>query len=86
MPSLVIRPDGPQQIRQRCGVTLNKDLAEHLGIHPAQVSRVLSGKHPPGNRFIAGVVDLCGLEFAFEHVFQIIPDDSNWADPRQRSE
>lgn len=74
VPSLAIRPDGPQMIRQHCGVTRDRDLAEHIGLHPGQVSRVLSGKHAPGNRFIAGVVDRCGIKFAFDHVFQILPD------------
>lgn len=75
MPSLTIRPDGRQKLRQRCGVASDRDVADLLGVDPAQVSRVLSGKHPPGNRFIAGVVDRCGLKFAFEHVFQILPDE-----------
>lgn len=75
LPTLVIRPDGPQNIRKHCGVGRDLDLAEHIGLHRAQISRVLSGKHAPGNRFIAGVIDRCGLKFAFEKVFEIVPDE-----------
>ena len=71
LPKLVIRPDGPQNLREICGVTLNKDLGEQIGITRAQVSRVLSRKHDAGNRFIAGVTKRCGLEFTFTNVFEI---------------
>lgn len=72
--TIVIRPDGSEKIRKHCGAPRQEDLAAHLGIHRAQVGRVLSGKHLPGNRFIAGVIDRCGLKFAFDHVFQIVED------------
>lgn len=75
MPNIIVRPDGGRKIRQHCGVTLNKDLAEHLGIHRAQIGRVLSGKHAPGNRFIAGVIDRCGLEFAFDQILELVSDE-----------
>lgn len=68
---IIIRPSGRDEIRGHCGVTRDLDLAEHLGLHRAQVGKVLSGKHLPGNRFIAGVIDRCGLEFAFTKVFEI---------------
>jgi len=71
---IIIRPDGREQIRSHCGVIRQEDLAQHLGIHRAQVGKVFSGKHLPGNRFIAGVIDRCGLKFAFDHVFAIIPE------------
>ncbi len=74
MSRLTIPPDGRGKLRERCGVAHDRDIAQRLSVDPAQVSRVLSGKHPPGNRFVAGVIDRCGLEFAFEHVFQVVPD------------
>lgn len=75
LPKLVIRPKGPENLRKQCGVTLDRDLGDQIGIHRAQVSRVLSGKHDAGNRFIAGVIDRCGLEFTFTKVFAVAQDD-----------
>lgn len=74
LPTLIIRPEGPRNIRKECNVAQDRELAKYLGVHPAQVSRVLSGKTSPGNRFIAGVIDRCGLEFAFTKVFTVQPD------------
>jgi hypothetical protein len=73
---IIIRPDGREKVRDHCGFTRELDIAEHLGIHRAQVGKVFSGKHLPGNRFIAGVVDRFGLEFAFTKVFVVVPDES----------
>lgn len=74
LPTLAIRPDGREKLRKRCGAAFDRDIAAHIGVHPGQVSRVLSGKFSPGNRFIAGVIDRCGIKFAFTHVFELIPD------------
>lgn len=74
VPSIILRPNGPAKIRKHCGVTRDLDLAEHVDLSRAQVSRVMSGKHAPGNKFIAGVIERCGLKFAFDHVFEIVTD------------
>jgi hypothetical protein len=74
LPHIIIRPHGPQEIRKRFGVEYTKDLDQHLDLHRAQIGRVLSGKHAPGNKFIAGVIDQCGLKWAFDHVFEIVSD------------
>lgn len=76
MPKLVIQPQGPDDLRAYCGVTLDRELSEQIGIHRGHISRILGGKHAPGNRFIASVIDRCGLKFAFDHVFVIVPDES----------
>lgn len=70
---LAIRPGGPDKIRKRCGVTLDKDLAAAIKLSAASVSRILSGKATPSNRFIAGIIDHCGLKFSFDHVFEVRP-------------
>lgn len=75
LPNIIIRPGGRRAIHEHCGVDRDLDLAEHIGMHRAQISRVLSGQHAPGNRFIAGIVARCGLEFAFSQVFEVIEDD-----------
>lgn len=74
MPKLVIRPDGPENLRRECGVSLVTEVGEQIGIDRSQVSRVFSGRYDAGNRFIAGVIDRCGLKFAFDKVFEISPD------------
>lgn len=69
----MIRSDGAHTIRTKCTVGSDRELAEQIGINPGHVSRILSGKTPPGNRFIAGIIDRCGLKFAFDKVFEIVP-------------
>lgn len=71
LPKLVIRHNGPDNLRAYCGVTLDGDLGDQIGVHRTQIFRVLSGQHDPGNRFIAGVIDRCGLQFAFSEVFEV---------------
>ena len=43
--------------------------AEHLGLHRAQVYRVVGGSAAPGERFIAAV--LAKYDRAFEDLFEI---------------
>lgn len=45
-----------------------------IGVDHSQVSRVLAGTSRPGNRFIAGMVDLFGAD-KFLDLFEILPDD-----------
>lgn len=71
-----LRADAARQLRGKLCAEYNVDLAAGLDIHPAQVSRALSGKQAPGTRFIAGVIDRCGLDFAFREVFEVVPDES----------
>jgi hypothetical protein len=73
MPAVAIRDEATGKITAKLGSTHNQDIARHIGVHPSQVSRVLSGKNPPGNQFIAGVVLRFGLRFAFQHVFIVVP-------------
>jgi hypothetical protein len=71
LPKLVIRKNGPDDLRAHCGVQHDKELGAQIGIHRAQVSRVLSHDHDAGNKFIAGVIARCGVEFTFTKVFEI---------------
>jgi transcriptional regulator with XRE-family HTH domain len=71
LPKLVIRPNGPQNLRKRFGVTFDRELAEQLGLSRAQVSRVLSGKNDAGNQFIAGIIYHCGHDFALTQFFEV---------------
>jgi hypothetical protein len=72
LPKLVIRLNGPDNLRTYCGVDNDEAIGNQIGIHRTQVFRVLSGHHSPGNRFIAGVIDRCGLDFAFDKVFRVV--------------
>lgn len=49
--------------------------AKLIRVHPAQVSRVLSGGAAPGTKFIAGVMNLFGVE-NFADLFAVDPDDA----------
>ena len=56
--------------------TINVDaaFAERIGVNAGQVSRVLGNKSAPGTRFIAGCLDVFGVE-CFADLFAIEPDD-----------
>lgn len=51
------------------------NFAQLIGVNPGQVSRTLQGKSGPGTRFIAGTLELFGLEF-FTDLYEIQPDDT----------
>lgn len=59
-------------------ITTDAGFAKLIEVHPAQVSRVLTGKSAPGTRFIAGVLELFGAE-CFADLFSVEPDDNGEA-------
>lgn len=75
---LVLRRDRLAQFRKLKGITTDADLAERIGVNAGQVSRVLKGKSAPGPRFIAGILDVFGIEF-FADLFAVEPDDNGEA-------
>lgn len=52
----------------------DKELAARIGIHPSNLHRVLAGKAAPGTKFIAGLLDVFGIEW-FADLFEILPGD-----------
>ncbi len=71
---LLLRRDRLAQFRRlKGGLDTDKAFAERIGMTQGQVSRILRGS-APGPRFIAGVLDLFGIEF-FADLFAIVPDD-----------
>jgi hypothetical protein len=71
MPAVLIREGAGFALSVRCKAKHSQDIAHAIGVHPSQASRVLSGKNPPGNQFIAGVILRFGLRWAFDHVFWV---------------
>lgn len=55
-------------------ITTDKGFAKLIEVHPATVSRVLTGQCAPGERFIAGVLKLFGVE-NFADLFAVINDE-----------
>jgi len=74
MPKLVIRRDQLTHRKQLAGIDTDDELARLAGIHATQLSRVLSGKSEPGNKFIAGLLHVFGVG-AFQDLFAIVSDD-----------
>ena len=80
MPDLVLRVDRLENFRSQVpGLETQAAFAERIGLHPGQVSRILGndGDGPGtgfGRKFIAGVLDLFGIQF-FADLFAIVPDD-----------
>jgi hypothetical protein len=76
MAKLVLRQDGLAELRAtRPELATDAALAEHIGMNPGQVSRILRGA-PIGTRFIANLLNLFGPEH-FQTLFAIVPDESN---------
>lgn len=75
---LVLRRDRLAQFRRLKNngkMDSDSDFAKKIGLTPGQVSRVLRGD-APGPKFIAGVLELFGIEF-FQDLFTVEPSDGN---------
>lgn len=84
MATIALRHDQLAKFRRLAGLGGNTDITTDAGfaklidIHPGQVSRVLTGKNAPGAKFIAGVLNLFGVE-CFADLFTVEPDDNGEA-------
>ena len=76
MARISLKREELRKLRDLKGGDLQKDgkFAELIGVHPAQLSRVLSGQSAPGVRFIAGCLEYFGSEF-FVNLFEVVSDD-----------
>lgn len=74
MAKIVVRRAGLATEKARLGLGTDEQVARAAGIHPTQYSRVLSGRSEPGNKFIAGVLEVFGVD-AFSRIFAIVSDD-----------
>jgi transcriptional regulator with XRE-family HTH domain len=73
---LVLRRDQLAKFRRiKGGIDADTEFAAQIGVNPGQVSRVLGGKSAPGTRFIAGCLELFGIE-CFADLFSVEPDDT----------
>jgi transcriptional regulator with XRE-family HTH domain len=77
MARLIVRLDQLRKFRTLIpGMETDAAFAERIGVNPGQVSRIRQGKNNPGPKFIAGVLDLFGIEF-FSDLFAVVPDDDH---------
>lgn len=70
MANLELDRDGLERLRRYANITTDGQLAARIGVDPATVSRILSGKCLPGTKFIAGVLAEFGSD-RFDDVFVI---------------
>lgn len=79
MATIALRNDQLAKFRRiRGGLDTDADFAKAVGVNAGQVSRVLKGKSAPGTRFIAGCLELFGVE-CFGDLFSVEPDDTGAA-------
>ena len=71
--NLELDRDGLERLRRFAHITTDGQLAERIGVDPATVSRILSGKCAPGTIFIAGLLSEFGTD-RFDDVF-VVTDD-----------
>lgn len=76
MSNLALRRDQLTKFRRiaKGGLEVDATFAERIGVNPGQLSRVLSGKSGPGTKFIAGTLEIFGIE-CFSDLFSIVPND-----------
>lgn len=75
MPSLALRNANFRNLLTDNGIRSEAEAARRAGITPGQLWRVLAGRSEPGNHFIAGMLDVFGLE-SFADLFMVIGDDA----------
>lgn len=62
--------------RLKFGTIPDVEFADHIGVNAGQVSRTLRDKAAPGTRFIAGVIEVFGID-CFADLFEVKPDDGD---------
>ncbi|AIT13449.1 helix-turn-helix DNA binding protein [Mycobacterium phage ZenTime222] len=75
---LVVRRGQIEAHKIRAGIRTNDELARMAGLHPTQMSRVLSGHCDPGTKFVAGICYVFGPN-AFEDIFDVVDDNADAA-------
>ncbi|AVJ50251.1 HTH DNA binding protein [Mycobacterium phage Mendokysei] len=75
---LVVRRGEVEERKARAGIRTDEELARMAGLHPTQISRVLSGHCDPGTKFVAGILYVFGPD-AFEALFDVVDDNADAA-------
>lgn len=73
VPAIALRHTNFRDLLANNNIRSEAEAARRAGITPGQLWRVLAGRSEPGNHFIAGMLDVFGIE-AFPTLFAIIPD------------
>lgn len=68
--TLMLNLEALEHRRRGAALATDSQLARFIGVDPATVSRVISGRSAPGTKFIAGMVRAFGTE-AFGDLFTI---------------
>jgi transcriptional regulator with XRE-family HTH domain len=74
MDKLVVRRDRLAERMRLSGIATDDELARLMRVHPTQLSRVITGKSAPGNKFIAAMLRVFGVG-AFQDLFELADDD-----------
>lgn len=69
-PAVRLRQDGWAAWMERLKLGRVADQAEHLGIHQAQLYRILNGSVAPGEQFIAAC--MAKYDRTFEELFKVV--------------
>jgi len=72
--TLRLRAGQLKKLRTVSGITTDAALAARMGMDPATVSRVLSGRAAPGPKFMAALVS-CFPGWDLDDLFEVIEGD-----------
>jgi transcriptional regulator with XRE-family HTH domain len=71
VPSIELRNSEFRNLIADNDIRSDAEFARRAGITPGHLWRVLSGQSAPGNHFIAGTLDVLGIQ-SFPAVFEIV--------------
>lgn len=72
--TLKLKPHGLSALRAAAQINTSRELAQRLGINQSNLSRILKGTARPGVPFIAGCLNVFGVE-SVDCIFEVVPDD-----------
>lgn len=75
---ITLRLDTLAKYRRIAGLQSDAAFASRIGVNRSQVGRIVTGKSRIGTRFIAGCLDVFGVE-NFADLFAVEPDDNGAA-------
>lgn len=75
---ITLRRDNLTKFRRIANLESNAEFAQRIGVNKSQLNRVLAGTSRLGTRFIAGCLEVFGVD-SFADLFAVEPDDNGEA-------
>lgn len=77
--TIVLRKNQLAKFCRLAGIKTDKELATRMHVDPATIHRTVKGDAAPGHKFIAGALEVFGIE-CFADLFEVHPSDDEGKD------